>query len=220
MTANDDANDEQEQTDEQTTVTVANVSEPGIFAEDGHTGGNAVISPWAYAVTEERENPLFATGEQVSEGITRLAEAGQPDTLVSEVEGTDGVKAVNSFGNGPMGPDATGEFTVDVSEQGYLSLAAMVVPSNDMMVATAAPIPLRFKGERLTDTSGRLTAFMRIYDAGTEPNAAHGQGPDQAPAQGSPLQGEDEGNAIRQVSTVNDDVLTVEPADLVELTFE
>jgi len=217
MTAND-TNDEQsnEQTDGQTTVTVANASDPGLLAS-GHTNGNAVLSPGVYAITEERENPMFSRGEQASEGFTRLAEAGQTETLVKEMENTDGVVTAGAFGDGPITPQSETGITVDASEERYISLAAMLVPSNDTVVATAAPIPLRFRGQRVT---GDMSAFLRLYDAGTEPNTAHGQGEDQAPAQSDPLQGDDEGATVRQLSTVSDGVLSPEAGDVASVTFE
>lgn len=214
---NDDDNDS---TDELTTIGITNDSTPGIIAEEGHTSGNVVISPGVYVVTAERENPLFQTGEQASEGFTRLAEAGQTEALVSEIEGTEGVTAVGTFGDGPITPESSGEFTVDASEQGYVSLAAMLVPSNDMVIATGAPIPLRFQGQRLVAPNGSLSRFLVTYDAGTEPNTAHGQGENQAPAQSNPLQGDDEGEPIRRVNIVSDGITSPEVGDVAELTFE
>jgi len=217
---NGNENDENDNTDEQTTINLTNVATPGLIAEEGHTSGNVVLSPGVWVVTEERENPLFSAGEQASEGLTRLAEAGQTDALVSEIEGTDGVRAVGTFGDGPITPESSGEFTVDANEQGHLSLAAMVVPSNDMLIATGAPIPLRFRGQRLVAPDGRLSRFLVTYDAGTEPNTAHGQGENQAPAQSDPLQGDDEGKPIRRVSIVSDGITSPEAGDVAELTFE
>lgn len=217
---NGNENDENDSTDEQTTISLTNISTPGMLAEDGSTNGNAVLSPGVWVVTEEQNNPLFTTGEQASEGFTRLAEAGQTDALVSEIEGTEGVKAVGTFGDGPITPESSGEFTVDASEQGYVSLAAMLVPSNDMVVATGVPIPLRFKGQRITAPDGGLSRYLVTIDAGTEPNAAHGQGENQAPAQSDPLQGDDEGAVIRPVNIVPDGITTPEVVDVAELTFE
>ncbi len=221
MNGNDSQNGNGEQT---TKVTVRNISEQGLISEDGHTAGNPVISPGVWVVTENEENPLFTPGEQPSEGFTRLAEAGQTDALVSEIRGTSGVKAVGPFGGGPIAPESAGEFTVDASEQGYVSLAAMFVPSNDMVVATSRPLPLRIqRGEqdqRLVAEEGFLTAFLTMYDAGTEPNTSHGQGEDQAPAQSDPLQGEDENSVIRNVSRLRDGITSPEVADMVQLTFE
>ncbi len=222
MNGNDSQNGNGEQT---TNVTLRNVSERGAIAQDGHTNGNVVISPGVVVVSETRENnPLFTPQEQASEGFTRLAEAGQTEALVSEIEGTEGVKQVETFGDGPITPDSAGSVTVDASEQGYLSLAAMLVPSNDMAVATSAPLPLRIQrngnDRRLVADEGLLTDFLALYDAGTEPNAAHGQGDDQAPAQSDPLQGDDEGDPIRLVGRVSDGVTSPEVADIAELTFE
>lgn len=217
---NDDNDNDNDSTDEQTTISLTNASTPGIIAEEGHTNGNVVLSPGVWAITEDRENPLFSTGEQASEGFTRLAEAGRTDALVSEMEDTEGIKAVGTFGDGPITPESSGEFTVDASEQGYLSMAAMLVPSNDMVVATGAPIPLRFQGERLVAPNGSLSRFLVTYDAGTEPNTAHGQGENQAPAQSDPLQGDDENKPVRRVNIVSDSITSPEVGDVAELTFE
>ena len=221
---NGNGNDENGSTDQQTTISLANTGTQGLISEDGHTGGNVVFSPGVWVVTEERENPLFTAQEQASEGFTRLAEAGQTAALVSEMEDTEGVRAVGTVGDGPITPESSGTFTVDASEQGYVSLAAMLVPSNDMALATAAPLPLRVQqGEqdrRLVASDGLLTDFLVLIDAGTEPNAAHGEGEDQAPAQSDPLQGDEEGQPIRQVSRINDGITSPEVADVAELTFE
>lgn len=216
MNGNDSQNGNGEQI---TKITIQNASTPGLLG-DGHTNGNVVIAPGVYVVTEKRENPMFASGAEASEGLRALAEDGQTGPLVSEMEDTEGVKSVGTFdANGPITPSSTAEFKVDATEQGYVSMAAMVVPSNDTFIGTAAPIPLRFRGNRLTNDSGRLTQFLTLYDAGTEPNAPHGQGENQAPAQSEAGQGPDEGGTIRRTEVVSDDVLSPESGDIASLKF-
>ena len=214
-------------TDKQvTTVQFQNRSQAGILPDDGPTNGNAVISPGVYVVTESQETRLLTPGEQASAGLTRLAEAGAPSALVPEIEGTEGVTAVGTFdADGPITPGSVGEFSVDASEQRFLAAAAMLVPSNDMLVATSRPIPLRVGDQRLTDGALRQRGIsgsdlVTLFDAGTEPNAPHGEGENQAPVQSEPLQGADEDATVRPVNAVVDGVVTPEIADVAGLSLK
>ena len=212
-------------------ITIWNTSDPGVFPEDGHTDGNLHISPGVYAVTKpnpdaeydykKQENPLFTVGEEASEAFTKLAEAGQPDALVAELEGIDRVLDTGTF-EGPIGPIWPGsktDFVVGTSGLAYLWVAAMLIPSNDTVVATKWGIPLR-EGKVHAPTQANASGYLRLFNARTEPNAPLGHGEDQAPAQSDPHQGDDEEAPVRQANVIHDGVLMPDAVDVMQVTLE
>ena len=225
------------------TVRIENTAPTDFYGSDSSTGGAVWITPGAFAVHTE-SNPMFTEGEEASIGLEALAEAGplsgfegEPG-LVDELGGmADGDTPVVSAGaytpaatvadpNDPMGevpgappiaPGGAFEFEVTSPPGTKLSFASMFVPSNDLFFAPADGIPLWSDGEPV---AGDVTDPVGLWDAGTEPNAnPPGQGPDQAPAQDSPTQGDDEGSVVRPLNAVtNEDYSYPAVSDAISVT--
>ena len=129
---------------------------------------------------------LFDLGEAASPELARLAEGGAVDQLTALLE-PHTVDIANSFEllppHGLLEPGDS--VTVMVSAKGakYISLASMLIPTNDAFLA--------LNGVRV---NGKNNAFMaKAYDAGSETNTeacADIPGPD---CGGAPFSPEDEG---------------------------
>jgi hypothetical protein len=94
------------------------------------------------------------------------------------------------------------------SDYRRLSIASMVVPSNDTIMAFGSDgiELLTAAGERRSneDIAADIEVSLAAWDAGTERNQAGAAGPDQAPRQAGPNTGADEGNST--VRLLNDPV--------------
>lgn len=143
-------------------ITVRNTSE---------TGGT-FLTPF-YAGFHNGSFDLFTVGEQASAGLESIAEDGAFAAAAAERLAVDpdsqGVVVA-----GEAGPIATGEVTSQVvtlsSTQTHLTLAAMILPSNDAFVGTDEALELfdaygRFNGAQTVVFEG-----TDVYDAGTEVN--------------------------------------------------
>ncbi|MBB6645847.1 spondin domain-containing protein [Halobellus ruber] len=223
------------------TVRIENVAATDFYGDDTHTGGQIWITPGAYAV-HPGGNPMFTEGEPASVGLEALAEAGPPTGfpdepgLVAELRSDDAAATAGAYTpadtvadpNDPMGevpgappiaPGGAFEFTVEAEPGARLSVASMFVPSNDVFLAPGAPgIELwPMDGDPV---SGDVTDAVELWDAGTEPNAQPpGEGPDQAPAQNSLDQGDDEDGVVRPLSSVDDGYRYPAVNDLVGITL-
>ncbi len=144
-------------------VTVVNTS------EDGGT----LLTP-VYFGFHNGNFDLFEAGQAASPGLESLAEDGSPAILATERLAV----SPNSQGlvvTGEQGPVQTEEttsatITVDGSENSSVSLAAMILPSNDAFIGTDEAVELfgangTFLGEQTLIFEG-----TDVYDAGTEVN--------------------------------------------------
>ena len=109
-----------------------------------------------------------------------------------------GVFNTSEFASGP-GPLFPGEaygFEFDAPPGSYVSFATMMVQSNDLFYAPdEMGIPLWMNG---VQTSGDVTSYVQLWDAGTEADQEPGLGSDQAPRQAGPDTGaDDENNTVR-----------------------
>jgi hypothetical protein len=112
------------------------------------------------AVAHYPPTHLLALGEAASPGLAVLAEGGDTAPLTAEIEGLRGVGPVQTIG-GLLGPGETRSFEVEARVGQNLSLAAMLIPTNDTFFAVdAVLLPL----------IGRVTVQALAYDAGSEPN--------------------------------------------------
>ena len=117
---------------------------------------------------------LFEVGQAASAGLEQLAEDGSAATLAMEradaAEGSQGIVVT-----GAGGPVATQEVTsgildVDGTINTQVSLAAMILPSNDAFIGTNDAVTL-FDGDG--NFLGAQTLVFEgsdVYDAGTEVN--------------------------------------------------
>ncbi len=106
---------------------------------------------------------LFEVGQAASTNLQAMAEGGDISGLSSDVGGADADTIENPAG-GLLGPgeSTTADLDTDTSGNGYLSLVAMILPTNDGFVGLdALEIPSQ---------AGTYTYRLYAYDAGTEAN--------------------------------------------------
>ena len=180
---------------------------PGELAAalDSDSGTITILAPGAWALHAGLANPLFTSGStDAGEGLEALAEDGSPGDLAAAVALKSGVIASGAF-NTPVGAAAPGvvtpggaySFQVTARPGDRLTFATMFVQSNDLFLAPSHAGMGLFRGGRAR--SGDVTAYMRLWDAGTEVNQAPGLGADQAPRQSGPDTGDSEGGTVRLV---------------------
>ena len=192
-------------------ATVRNVS--------GASGAAAAFSPGVYvahtdpAITYMEGHPqLFKAGRaNLGNGLEALAEDGNPGPVhgyistagwMSEipVDGSYGIfdTPVNSSGPGSLRPGEEFHFTFEATPYApYLSLATMLVQSNDWFAATPSTGVALFDADR-NPVSGTIP--VHIFDAGTEADEPLGLGVHQAPRQARPNSGPaDDDNTVRRV---------------------
>jgi hypothetical protein len=108
------------------------------------------------------ENNIFMASEMASIELQAMAEGGDISGLVSMLTNAD----ANINENPAMGllaPAMSASFTLtNDSANTHLSLAAMVLPSNDGFVG--------LNGWKIPEEAGTYTVFLNAYDAGTEVN--------------------------------------------------
>lgn len=220
------------------TVRIENVAATDFYPSDSSTGGQVWVTPGAYAVHTE-SNPVSTEGESASIGLEAQAEAGPPTGfegqpgLVDELGDSTNVVTAGAFtpentvadpndptgevpGAPPIAPGGAYEFEVEATQGQHLSFATMFVPSNDLFFAPGSEgIALWEGGEPV---SGDVTDEITLWDAGTETNQEPGFGPDQAPAQSGPDQGDDEGGVVRPISTVDDGFDYPSVSDTIQVT--
>jgi hypothetical protein len=236
-TSTDEMDDDSVDSEKTFTVRVENVAATDFYGTETVTGGAIWITPGAFAV-HSGPNPVYSEGESASIGLEALSEAGPPTGfegepgLVSELQATSDVKMAGAYGPGttvadpndpkeevpgapPIAPGGAFEFEVTAHPDQKLSFASMFVPSNDIFIApTPTGIPLWDDGEPV---DGDVTEAVDLWDAGTEPNQAPGEGADQAPAQSSADQGADENGVVRPLSAVDDGYEYPDARDVIQV---
>ena len=104
---------------------------------------------------------LFVLGAAASPQLRTLAEEGNPGPLATLLRATLGVREVVT-GTNLTSPGADKSFTIAAGEHDRLSIAAMLIPTNDGFVAVDAL--------NLSFARPDVTVFAPAYDAGTERN--------------------------------------------------
>ena len=154
------------------------------------TQGGQIFSPPIF-VTHGHGFSIGASGEAASAELTTLAETGNNGPLAALAIGSDAVGSVDALGapDGLVFPGGSVSAMVTASASaGYLSLATMLVQTNDgIVLGNSLP---------LFDEDGNPRSFITMnlfsYDAGTEENnelATHVPGPpfdgmERAPTEG------------------------------------
>lgn len=105
---------------------------------------------------------FFKLGETASTELATLAEGGDIAPL-SDLATAAGALVSENPAGGLLGPAATANITsFDTDERAYLSIAAMILPTNDGFVGLDSwPIP---------SEPGNYTLYLNAYDAGSEAN--------------------------------------------------
>lgn len=105
---------------------------------------------------------LFQPGTAASASLQAMAEGGNISGLITELDAA-GANSVADPAAGLLAPGETATATVKMSKRNrYLSIAAMLLPTNDGFVGLdALKIPKK---------QGTHTVYLNGYDAGTEAN--------------------------------------------------
>ncbi len=200
-------------------VTVEDIEGAYVIRVQSNGEGFPGLTPVAWALHSDAID-FFTPGMPASAGLQALAEDGSVDTIVAELEGAAavdqaGVEAVPNTAEGP-GPAEPGDgytFSVIPTMEGrFLSLATMVIPSNDLFLAFGRDGIALLDDEgslrSVEDINADIAGALAVWDAGTEQNQAGAAGSMQARppffggpgGQGGPNMGEAEGNGlVRQV---------------------
>jgi hypothetical protein len=165
------------------------------------------MSPVAWALHSD-SLATFTLGAMASPGLEHLAEDGASTTLLSEWAANSMVSSSGVAGTAPFsgGNSVSFQATPDATHR-YLSIEAMLVPSNDTFAALG---PM---GVALLDTSGNprsdsdiaadVMTNLAAYESGTEANQGSALGPDMAPYQAAPNTGANEGSGrVRPIDGV------------------
>ena len=170
------------------------------------TGYVSPLAPGVWAVHDVNTMPLFENGQtDRGKGLEALAEDGDPSTLNSSLTGSADILSNGVFNTpvgaaspGPLLPGNSYSFTFKANESDYLSLATMLVQTNDLFYAFGANGVALFSGGNPVE--GDLTSQLQLWDAGTEINEFPGAGPNQAPRQSGPDTGADENGVVMPVN--------------------
>ena len=119
-----------------------------------------IISP-PLVVTHDANFQLFALGAPASPGLAALAEDAEPPPLIDEIDDDPSVFDIQVGGDVIL-PGATMTIEIEATSQfRYVSLAGMLVTTNDTFFAA--------RGIRAS-TGGGATVLSPGYDAGSEEN--------------------------------------------------
>ncbi len=130
--------------------------------------GNVVLTPPIFATTKERAR-IYTLTEPASEALEMLAEGGETNGLAAYLSAHDLIDVVQT--GSPVLPGQSVTIVIKGRFYSYLSVASMILPTNDGFVA--------LNGKRIFKPH-RQTYYLTAYDAGTEVNdesCAHIPGP-------------------------------------------
>ena len=107
-------------------------------------------------------NNLFSVAESATPELQAMAEGGDISGLVSLLSNAN-ANIVENPAAGLLAPSTSTTFMLtNDAENNYLSLAAMILPSNDGFVG--------LNSWMIPETAGTYTLYLNAYDAGTEAN--------------------------------------------------
>jgi len=114
----------------------------------------------------DSETRLFEAGTAASSSLQAMAEGGSLDGLTADLAGTEAQYQANPAG-GLLAPGATSTATTEISTHGtnneYLSVVGMMLPTNDGFIG--------LNSYKIPTEAGTYTINLNAYDAGTEANA-------------------------------------------------
>lgn len=186
------------------------------------------ISPVFWALHDGSWD-FYPTGQGASSDLERLAEDGSSTELLALATSTS---SVGSFGvadtplgsseAGPLLPGNRYSFHVQADDvYHYLSLAAMVVQTNDVFLAPVSAVSLKDdKGQNrsASEIEQELTSRLALFDAGSEKNEVPGVGLHQAPRQAAPNIGDDEMGTVQRYADTNNDLQHNTLGGIVDIT--
>ncbi len=171
---------------------------------DENSGLVTPFAPGAYGINEM----VFVTGAASTDAFEALAEDGDPSGYTNAFNTPDG-----AGGPAPIFPGESYSFTFDAEDGDVLSLATMLIQSNDWVIGGNG-IELFENGMAV---SGDITAELAIYDSGTEVDEYPGAGPNQAPRQSGPDTGIEENGMVMLEGMIPDNVPAI--SDMIRVTI-
>lgn len=166
------------------------------LAEDGSTevldgllaDMSGLVSPFAPgAFSVGNENTIFGLGASSSSAFEALAEDGDPSGFENHFN-----TPVGANSPAPIFPGESYSFTFTAVDGEMLSMATMLVQSNDWVLGLDN-INLFNNG---TAINGDISNLLMLIDAGTEVDEYAGAGTNQAPRQSGPNTGETENGNV------------------------
>lgn len=156
---------------------------------DANAGVNYLFAPGTYEVGTS--NSIFTIGQPATEAFEKLAEDGDASGYSDKFE-----RPVGSGENGPIASGGQYSFSFSAEPGDLLSLASMLVQTNDWVFALDK-VAL-FNGE--APISGDLSSSIILLDAGTEQNEVFGIGENQPPRQSGNNVGEAQNGNVSQAT--------------------
>lgn len=117
------------------------------------------FTPLVFAAHDSSAD-VFEVGTEASAELAAIAEGGDISGLVTALDGIAAV-AENPAG-GLLGPAQDATASLNTGDYEYLSIAAMILPTNDAFVGLDA--------WKIPSTPGTYTVNLNAYDSGTEAN--------------------------------------------------
>ena len=153
-------------------ITIEEVVELRVTVTNTSPEGGTFLTPFWFGLHDEGFD-LGNRGEAASAGLEALAEDGSFDAIAAELLAgdPDGVGGAIPGARGPIATGETASTTILASTATpFISLAAMLLPSNDAFIGTLNPIELfdengDYLGDQVLTFDG-----TNVYDAGTEVN--------------------------------------------------
>lgn len=149
-------------------LAVATLSSLNVMAGDRHMSvevtnlSNAIYFTPLLVSAHNKHSHMFQTGTAASASLQAMAEGGDISGLVADLSAVGANNIVNPAG-GLLAPGASTSATLMTSKRNkYLSVVAMLLPTNDGFAGLdAVKIPKK---------KGTYTYYLNGYDAGTEAN--------------------------------------------------
>ncbi|NKF51281.1 hypothetical protein G3R49_12015 [Shewanella sp. WXL01] len=108
------------------------------------------------------DSHLFHVGDTATAALQKMAEGGDVSDLDAAVMGASGVTSANPAG-GLLAPGmSVNDVMLDTGDNMYLSIVAMLLPTNDAFVG--------LDSWKIPTEAGSYTFYLNAYDAGTEAN--------------------------------------------------
>lgn len=188
-------------TEHRFTFTMSNISAPGDLPDQTGEKHNIAFAP-GLLIVHSPDLVLFEPGQaSLWPGLQDMTEDGNNAPLIRDLQNHASVAYIASYANQdedykdtPLEPGASVEHTLVAEPGSLLTFVTMFGQSNDIFVATSAPVTL-FDDEE-SPLVGDLAAHMALFDGGTELNEEPGVGPNQAPRQPLPNTGPDENGVV------------------------
>ncbi|MCG9731381.1 spondin domain-containing protein [Shewanella sp. Isolate13] len=115
-----------------------------------------------FIAAHDADSHIFQVGEMASSALQKMAEGGDIGDLDAAIMGTNGITVTNPA-SGLLAPSAKVDaIMLNTGTMTHLSIAAMVLPTNDAFVGLDA--------WQIPTEAGSYTFTLNAYDAGTEAN--------------------------------------------------